>query len=95
MLLAGAVQGLVSACLTLAMKHLTQVVAEGLSGRAALVVAPATCGLGSAVVLTIIHAAAGTPNLLATILVPLTVSTTYAAAYSCALTTPARSCPDA
>ena len=84
-LLAGVVQGGLSACITLFLKRLIEFLAARLQGIAALVGPPAVACLASATLLTAIHTLAGTPEILATIAVPLTVATTYAAAYNFSL----------
>jgi hypothetical protein len=85
MLLAAAVQGSTSAGLTLAMKGLIQKTVRRLQGPTALILSPALCGLLSASLLAVIHKLSATPELLATIAVPVAVSTGYAASYSLAL----------
>lgn len=84
-LLAGLVQGGLSACITLFLKRLIEWLAARLSGVAALVVPPAAAALVSASLLTAIHALAGTPEIAATIALPLTVATAYAAIYNFSL----------
>ena len=84
-LAAGVVQGCLSACLTLVMKGLTEAVVRRLDGWPALVAPPLACGLLSASLLTAIHALAGTPEVGATVAIPVAVSTAYAASYAGAL----------
>lgn len=90
-LLAGLVQGLISGTLTLFLKKgLERMSAMFFRGRdhnggrniAALFVPPAITATAIAIILTIAHTLAGTPEVLATIAVPLTVSTSYAILYN-------------
>ena len=80
--IAGAVQGALSGAITLVLKQLVEAIAARFSGWAALVAPPAAAGLSSAVLLTAIHGAGGTPEIARTIAVPLAVSTSYAALYA-------------
>lgn len=89
-LLAGVVQGALSGAITLVLKRFVEAIAARLEGIAALVAPPATACLVSAGLLSATHAASGTPELLSTIALPLTVSTSYAALYAYALWKPAR-----
>ncbi len=82
MLLAGALQGTLSAILTFGMKALVEETVRRASAQSARVVAPAFCALFSATVLMSLHRLAGTPEILATVAVPLAVSTGYAALYA-------------
>jgi hypothetical protein len=81
-LVAGAVQGALSGAITLVLKQLVEALASRFSGWAALVAPPAAAGLSSAVLLTAIHSAGGTPEIARTVAVPLAVSTGYAALYA-------------
>jgi hypothetical protein len=81
-LMAGVVQGALSAAITLVLKQLVETIAGRFSGWAALAVPPAAAGLSSAVLLSAIHSAGGTPEIARTIAVPLAVSTSYAALYA-------------
>ncbi|MBK4215383.1 hypothetical protein JJJ17_05530 [Paracoccus caeni] len=84
-LLAGLVQGTISALITLFLKRMIEAVSRRLSGLAALLVPPLLAFCLSLVLLSILHSLAGTPEIAATIAVPLIVSTSYAALYSYAL----------
>ncbi|WP_295805859.1 hypothetical protein [uncultured Nitratireductor sp.] len=84
-LLAGAIQGLLSACITLFLKRMVEWLTARFSGLGALVLPPLIACLVSATLLTAIHAAAGTPEILATVTLPLTVATSYAALYTYSL----------
>jgi hypothetical protein len=84
-LLAGLVQGGLSASITLFLKRLVEALAARFSGIAALLAPPAIACVVSASLLTLIHTLAGTPEVLATIIVPLTVATSYAAVYNYSL----------
>ncbi len=84
-LLAGAVQGTLSACITLVLKRAVDFASVRLSGLAALMGPPLAAFLISVSLLTAIHSFAGTPEILATVAVPLAVATAYAAIYNYAL----------
>lgn len=82
---AGLVQGMLSACLTLLMKRVVEAVVASMKRRGAPLVALAACGLISICVLSVLHTIAGTPEIIATITVPVVVSSAYAASYAVAL----------
>ncbi len=84
-LVAGLVQGLLTATITLFLKRIIEGIFHGTSGWARMVLPPCAACLISVVVLGVIHTFAGTPALLATILVPITVSTLYAILYTITL----------
>ena len=81
-LLAGLVQGLISATITLGLKRAIEALVGRLDGWAALIVPPLAACVVSASLLTTLHTAAGTPEILATMALPLTVATGYAALYT-------------
>lgn len=81
-LAAGAVQGTLSACITFGLKRTVEALAARLPGLGALVLPPLTAAGVSAALLGAIHTAAGTPEVLATVALPWTVATSYAALYS-------------
>ncbi|EJL56677.1 hypothetical protein PMI09_01681 [Rhizobium sp. CF122] len=81
-LLAGVVQGGLSACLTFFLKTVIERLSKQFEGRAGLWAPPLIASLGSTTVLISIHALSGTPEILKTIAVPLAVSTSYAAVYN-------------
>jgi len=81
-LLAGVVQGGLSACLTLFLKTVIEWLSKKFKGRARLWAPPLIACLASTSVLISIHALSGTPEILKTIAVPLAVSTSYAAIYN-------------
>ena len=81
-LIAGSVQGVLSASFTLIMKRGIEYLTGALSGLAALLIPPALAAGISAVCLSLIHWTAGTPEILATIALPLAVATTYSATYT-------------
>lgn len=81
-LFAGLVQGALSAGLTFFLKTVIERLAKQFKGRAGLWAPPLIACLASTAVLISIHALSGTPEILKTIAVPLTVSTTYAAVYN-------------
>ena len=84
-LIAGAVQGALSGLITLGLKRLVETVSQRFAGLAGLVLPPLAAFAISATLLTLLHKANGTPEIAATIAVPLTVSTSYAALYSWSL----------
>jgi fructose-specific phosphotransferase system IIC component len=84
-LYAGMIQGAISGCITLFLKRAIETLASRLDGLAALLVPPVAAFIVSASLLTAIHVASGTPEIVATIALPLCVSTGYAALYSFAL----------
>lgn len=84
-LIAGLIQGALSASITLVLKRGIEALAGRFSGLAALLAPPAIAGLVSASLLTAIHAVGGTPEISRTIAVPLTVATSYAALYNLSL----------
>lgn len=93
MALAGLVQGTISGLLTLVLKKALERMNamffragqsdEGIGRRlAALMVPPIITASSILAILTTAHMLAGTPEIVATIAVPLTVSTTYAILYN-------------
>lgn len=85
MLLAGAVQGAVSAAITLFLKKAIERLAPIFTGAGRLWLPPGIVIAVSATALASIHRIAGTPEVLRTIAVPLLVSASYAAAYNYSL----------
>jgi hypothetical protein len=81
-LLAGLVQGAISGLLTLFLKKFLEWFNARLKGMAALVLPPLITATAIATILTTAHTLAGTPEILATIAVPFTVSTSYAILYN-------------
>jgi hypothetical protein len=81
-LLSGAVQGAISALLTLGLKKFLERLAGRLSGLPALIVPPALTALSILVILISAHTLAGTPEIAATIAFPFTVSSAYAVIYN-------------
>lgn len=81
-LVAGALQGTMSGLITLGLKRLVERVSQRFRGVAGLVVPPLAAFALSATLLILLHSASGTPEIARTIVVPLTVSTGYAALYS-------------
>ena len=84
-LVAGMIQGGLSACITLLLKRLIETLSLRFDGIGALLVPPVIMCLVSASLLTLIHALSGTPEVLLTIVLPLTVATSYAALYNFSL----------
>jgi hypothetical protein len=81
-LLAGLVQGAISALLTLGLKKFLEWQNQRMTGVAALFVPPLITAASILTILTTAHTLAGTPEVLATIAVPFTVSTSYAIIYN-------------
>ncbi|WP_205742537.1 hypothetical protein [Halomonas borealis] len=84
-LVAGLLQGTLSAALTLYLKHAVEWLAARTRGHVALWLPPLGALAGSAGVLVGLHALAGTPALLVTVAVPLLVSGSYVTLYHLAL----------
>lgn len=84
-LLAGAVQGTVSALITFGLKRMLEAMARRLTGLRALILPPFAAALSSLLLLVTIHRLAGTPEIAGTVAVPLSVTTLYAGLYSLAL----------
>jgi hypothetical protein len=81
-LLASLVQGTISGVLTLFLKKFLEWFNARLKGITALVLPPLVTATAIATILTTAHTLAGTPEVLATIAVPFTVSTSYAILYN-------------
>lgn len=85
-LLAGLVQGTISGLLTLVLKKFLEWINAKLSGAAALLAPPLITAGSILAILVTAHRLAGTPEILATIAVPFSVSTAYAVIYNWGLT---------
>lgn len=84
-LVAGLVQGCLTAVITVFLKTVIEAIFRRAHGWMRLVLPPLCAFLTSLVLLTGIHTLAGTPALLSTIAVPISVSTVYACLYTIAL----------
>lgn len=84
-LVAGLVQGLVSGGITLFLKRMIEAISARASGAGGLVLPPLIAIATSVLILTTVHRLAATPEIGATIAVPLTVTAVYSALYSYAL----------
>jgi ABC-type cobalamin transport system permease subunit len=84
-LIAGILQGALSALITLFLKRMIEALSMRLSGSYALVLPPLGAAVVSFVLLVTLHSLAGTPEIAATIAMPLIVSTSYALLYSYSL----------
>lgn len=84
-LVAGVVQGALTATITLFLKRIIEGVFHRTRGWQRLVLPPLCACLISLTLLSTMHTMAGTPALLATTSVPLTVSTVYAFLYTITL----------
>ena len=80
--IAGLVQGTLTAAITLGLKHILEALNHRLPGIASLLLPPVVACLVSLALLSTIHTLAGTPEVLKTLAVPTTVATLYAAAYT-------------
>lgn len=81
-LLAGLVQGTISAVLTLCLKSIVDMLSNVFTGSLRLWAPPLVACLVTSGILVVLHAVSGTPEILRTIAVPVAVSTTYAASYN-------------
>ena len=81
-LLAGLVQGTLSAYITLFLKRFIERLVARYGGISGLLLPPLYAGLASLTVLYSVHSLTGTPEILATIAVPFTVATSYALLYT-------------
>jgi hypothetical protein len=81
-LYSGLLQGALSACLTLFLKSAIDVLSRRFRGVTRFWAPPLIACLGSASLLTALHALIGTPEIAKTIAVPLLVSTSYASIYN-------------
>lgn len=84
-LVAGIVQGALSGAITFVLKRMLEFLAAGFHGVAAFVLPPVIAVALSLAVLATIHAVAGTPEILATIALPLSVTAAYSTLYNAAL----------
>lgn len=84
-LIAGAVQGAMSGAITLLQKRLIEHVSMRFPNALGMLVAPVAAVLTSLIILGAAHLLAGTPEIFATIAVPLCVTALYALSYSYAL----------
>jgi hypothetical protein len=82
---AGAVQGALSGAITFVLKRMIELLASSFAGLAALVLPPTIAVVLSLAILTAIHALAGTPEILATIALPTSVTALYSAIYTAAI----------
>lgn len=78
---AGLVQGTLTALITLSLKSLIEALSRRFDDLRALWLPPLCAAVTSAVLLSTVHTLAGTPEVLATIAVPLTVASSYATIY--------------
>lgn len=81
-LVAGGVQGAMSGLITLGLKRMVEGVSRRFQGIGGLVVPPLAAFILSTTLLILLHAVSRTPEIARTIVVPLAVSTSYAALYS-------------
>jgi len=81
-LVAGLLQGTISACITFVLKTTIETLNVRFAGTAALVLPPVIAFCVSSSLLFLLHRLGGTPEILKTIALPLTVATSYAAIYN-------------
>lgn len=86
-LFAGLVQGTLTALITLGLKRLVEALAVRLRGLPGYLLPPLSAAVVSVGLLFGLHTAAGTPEVWATLAVPSTVATLYAALYTVRLRT--------
>ncbi|MBL8583579.1 MAG: hypothetical protein JNL61_15330 [Rhizobiaceae bacterium] len=84
-LLAGVVQGSLSAVITLVLKRMIESIGRRFDGPASLWLPPLVATVLSLGILASIHALAGTPEIAATIALPASVTAVYSTIYSLAL----------
>ncbi len=78
-------QGVMSAIITLVLKHSLEAISRRMRGAAAFVLPPVISATTILAVLIMVHGLLGTPEIAATIAVPWSVSTLYAIVYAAAL----------
>lgn len=84
-LVAGFVQGLLTAFITIFLKRTIESIHYRVSGWARIALPPLAAMMISISILTLVHLFAGTPAVVATISMPVTVSTLYAFFYTITL----------
>jgi len=84
-LIAGLVQGVISASITLVMKKALESLSSRLPGLSALYLPPLIVCTSSLAVLITLHTLARTPELTKTIALPFSVAATYAVVYTLSL----------
>lgn len=84
-LVAGVVQGALSGAITFVLKRMIEAVAQRFSGVAGIVLPPLIAVALSLAILVTIHSLAGTPEIAATIALPLSVTALYSTLYAIAL----------
>ncbi|PZO67493.1 MAG: hypothetical protein DI498_02950 [Paracoccus denitrificans] len=84
-LIAGVVQGTMSACLTFVMKRIIEYFVARMPGAQALTYPPFLAVGVSILVLLSVHALVGTPEILPTIIVPVLVTAVYSISYTITL----------
>lgn len=92
-LVAGFVQGVLSGGITFILKRMVEAVGARFSGVAGLVLPPVVAVALSLVILTAIHTLAGTPEIAATLALPVSVTALYSTLYAAALWRARRSTP--
>lgn len=84
-LVAGVVQGALSGAITFVLKRMIEAVAQRVPGVAGIVLPPLIAVALSLAILVTIHTMAGTPEIAATIALPLSVTALYSTLYAIAL----------
>ena len=80
--IAGLLQGFLTAGVTVILKHMTEAQIRKFGGLSGLILPPLCAGSVSASILGSVHWLAGTPEVLATLAIPVTGATCYAALMS-------------
>lgn len=80
--IAGLVQGALSAGITLVLKSVIERLLPHISGTPGLILPPLACATVSITLLFLVHRTVGTPEIAATLALPVTVATSYAALYN-------------
>ncbi len=80
--IAGLVQGAMTAVITLGMKQMLEALVERLPGVSGRILPPLAAFVLSISVLSLVHTVAGTPEVLKTLAIPTSVATVYAAIYT-------------
>ncbi len=84
-LIAGVVQGTLSALITLFLKRMIEALSARYPGTVGSWLPPLVAVLSSLTLLSLVHWLAGTPEIIRTIAVPLSVTAVYATLYNLAL----------
>jgi len=81
-LIAGAVKGTLTTSFTLFLKTAIEAISKRLDGLAEFCMPPLATFAASSIIQSAVHLAAGTPEVVATVAVPVLVATLYSALYN-------------